>query len=100
MATSTIKTGLRLVRIPNNLFSWNSSNKFFSASISDVTNAVNLNSIVTFVMGSVTNTSAGICWSVGRTSGGNVAVCGWIPKNAASIDDTAINYFDCYAIGY
>lgn len=100
MATSTIQTGLRLVKIPNNLFTWNSSNKFFVASITDVANAVELNSIVTFVMGSVTNSSGGICWSVGRTSGGNITVCGWIPKTAASIDDTALNYFDCYAIGY
>ena len=100
MATSKIKTGLRLITIPNSSFTWDSTNKRFLCSKSDFLAAVgdmNVQGLICYPFGATylinaeyRPTSSTYC----------VNVCGWKPSNGTSITEDDANYFVVKAIGY
>ena len=99
MATSKIGTGLRLVKIPNSSFSWNSSNRFFSANKAHVDSATGLNTVITYIVFSPN--AGGAIWGAGTSSTGNsLIIAGWLTKTGEFAPESYQDYFDCYAIGY
>lgn len=99
MATSTIKTGLRLAKVDSSKFTWSSSISAFTYNYNSAVADTGLTTIVAWFVSS--DKASGTIFGINANSANTIRVLGWIPKTGASIDGTTdVTSFSVYAIGY
>ena len=99
MATSTIKTGLRLAKLDSSHFSWSDSGKCFAYNYASAVAETGLNTIVTWF--ATSEMPSGAIFGVNVNTANTIRVLGWAPKTGTNItSDYATDSFSVYAIGY